>query len=254
MDWTLSQGFRSKGRGSARQRHRTLFGPGILAAAAAVTIACGAEPPPTDLSDDASHRAEQVAEFEWPKGPRPQALIEVAGFGSIVIDLYPELAPKTVANFIELAQEGFYVGTTFHRVVPGMMIQGGCPNTKDKLPDNDGQGGLERNLPDEFNAAPHVRGAVSMANTGRRNSGGTQFFVMHDDVPHLDGKHAIFGRVSAGMDVIDAITDVEVDRTGRWGPHDRPIENIVVNGVEILGNEDTVAESAAEDANDNRAS
>jgi len=241
MFWTLSQGFRSEGRGSARQRRRTPTGPGILAAVAVVSIACGAESPPSDLDLDSSLAAESPAEFSWPSGPRPQARIEVTGFGSLVIDLYPELAPKTVANFIALAEEGFYAGTTFHRVIPGMMIQGGCPNTRDKLPDNDGHGGPDHSIPDEFSDAPHMRGAVSMANFGRRNTGGSQFFVMHQATPHLNGKHAIFGRVVAGMDVIDAITDVEVDLVGRWGPKNRPIENVVVERVEILGNDQTVA-------------
>ena len=171
------------------------------------------------------------APFAWPDGPRPMATIALAGRGEIHIALYPELAPKTVKNFIDLAAKGFYDGTTFHRVLPGFMIQGGDPMSRDKLPKNDGGGGPGYSIPDEFTRAPHERGAVSMANEGRANSGGSQFFIVHGEARHLDGKHSVFGRVTAGMDVVDAITEVEVDEHGRWGAPMRPLENVVMTTV-----------------------
>jgi cyclophilin family peptidyl-prolyl cis-trans isomerase len=155
-------------------------------------------------------------------GPHPVAALRVKDLGTIRIELLPEAAPKTVAQFEQLAGEGYYDGTTFHRVIPDFMIQGGCPNTRDADPRNDGQGGGDHALEDEFNDLPHRRGIVSMANRGSRNSGGTQFFIVQRDSPHLDGKHTVFGRVIEGMQVVDAITRLEIDKFGRYGPPDRP--------------------------------
>ena len=125
--------------------------------------------------------------------------MSVKDLGTIRIELLPEAAPKTVAQFEQLAGEGFYDGTTFHRVIPDFMIQGGCPNTRNADPRDDGNGGGEHALEDEFSDLPHRRGVVSMANRGSRNSGGTQFFIVQSDSPHLDGKHTVFGRVIEGM-------------------------------------------------------
>ena len=105
------------------------------------------------------------------------------------------------------------------------MIQGGCPNTRNADPRDDGKGGGERFLEDEFSDLPHGRGAVSMANRGSRNSGGTQFFIVQGDASHLDGKHTVFGRVIEGMEVVDAIAKLEIDKFGRYGPPDRPIRS-----------------------------
>ena len=172
-------------------------------------------------------------EFTWPSGPTPSTVLHIEGMGVIEIELYPSLAPKNVENFLKLASQGFYDGTTFHRVIPGFMIQGGDPNSKDKNPNSDGHGGPGYKVIDEFSNAPHARGAVSMANVGRPNTGGSQFFIVHADSRGLDGKHTIFGRVSAGMEIVDAITAVEVDVHGRWGAKNRPIANIVIEKVEV---------------------
>jgi peptidyl-prolyl cis-trans isomerase B (cyclophilin B) len=151
-----------------------------------------------------------------------EAVLEVEGFGEIRFELLRDVAPKTVANFITLARDGFYDGTTFHRVIPGFMIQGGDPNTKDDDPRNDGLGGPGRAIEDEFNATQHVRGVVSMAHKGFPRSAGSQFFIVLAEVPHLDGKYTAFGRVTSGMEIADRIAAVERDR------RDRPLQNVAM--------------------------
>lgn len=177
---------------------------------------------------------EAAEPFSWPKGPREVAVLTIEGMGEIHIALYPELAPQTVAAFKSRSADAFYEGSTFHRVIPEFMIQGGDPNTKDDDPSNDGVGGPGYSLPDEFSRASHRRGTVSMANTGQPDSGGSQFFIVHQNNPALDGKYSVFGRVVQGMDVVDAITEVDRDESGRWGPHDRPLENVVIQSVDVL--------------------
>ncbi len=185
---------------------------------------CGAGESPT---------AAAAADFRWPEGPRPIAILQVEGMGEIHVALYPKLAPATVENFTKLANEDFYAGTTFHRILPEMMIQGGDPDSRDDEPRNDGHGTAGYQIEDEFSEAPHVRGVISMANTGGRNTGSSQFFILRADAPHLDGKHSIFGRVVAGIEVVDAIATVERDEYGRWGPPNRPLRDVVVNKVSI---------------------
>lgn len=129
--------------------------------------------------------------------------------GDIRIEVFQDKAPKTAANFLKLVRDGFYNGLTFHRVIPGFMIQGGCPK-------GDGTGGPGYEIPDEFHptlqhAGP---GILSMANAGP-NTGGSQFFITLAATPWLDGKHAIFGKVVAGQSVVDAIAGVPRDRTDR---------------------------------------
>lgn len=185
--------------------------------------------------DEAAETEAAQPRFEWPEtdAPRPVATVHVRGHGAIRIALYPELAPKTVENFVKLASEGFYDGTTFHRVIPGFMIQTGDPNTTDEDPTNDGMGGPGYKLDDEITAAPHVRGVVSMANTGVPNSAGSQYFIVHQDTPNLDGSYTVFGRVVEGLETVDAVAAVETDTAGRWGPQNRPLEKVEVERVEI---------------------
>jgi len=171
--------------------------------------------------------------FVWPEGPSPTAVVHIAEMGTIELALYPSLAPATVDNFVKLAAEGFYDGTSFHRVIPGFMIQGGDPNTRDRDPTDDGNGGPGYKIQDEFSDAPHERGVLSMANVGMPDSGGSQFFIVHGDAQHLDHKHTVFGRVVSGIEVVDAITGVETDLHGRWGPKNRPIENVVIEKIEV---------------------
>ena len=144
----------------------------------------------------------------------------------IRIELYPEIAPETVANFEKLVNSGFYNGLTFHRVIRGFMIQGGCPK-------GNGTGGPGWTIKGEFaangvkNDLKHTRGVLSMARTAVPDSAGSQFFIMHMDAPHLDGQYAAFGKVVEGMDVVDRIAAV---RTNPW---DMPLEPVVMKSVVI---------------------
>ena len=134
-------------------------------------------------------------------------VIEMEHGGKIELELYPEAAPKTVANFLKLVGEGFYDGLIFHRVISGFMIQGGDP-------EGTGMGGSNDKIVGEFkangfnNPIKHVRGVISMARTNDPNSASSQFFIMHADYPYLDGKYAAFGKVVSGMDVVDQIASV----------------------------------------------
>ena len=125
-------------------------------------------------------------------------------------ELYPEIAPNTVNNFISLAKKGFYDGLTFHRIIDGFMIQGGDPN-------GDGTGGAEDTIKGEFssngvkNDISHVRGTISMARSTGPDSAGSQFFIMHKAAPHLDGAYAAFGKVTEGLEVVDKIASVNTD-------------------------------------------
>ena len=211
--------------GSTSSPSPSKVAPVAVALLASLALACG--------WGDATPDGAGGQTFVWPAGPRTEVDLEIEGRGVITVELYPELAPKTVENFLELAREGFYTGTTFHRVIPEFMIQGGDPNTKDANPKDDGKGGPGYRIDDEHNAASHERGVLSMANSGHRNSGGSQFFIIQRHAPHLDGRHTIFGRVVRGLEIVDAIADVETDAYGRWGPRHRPIENQVIARVTL---------------------
>src|SRR5512135_2858381 len=142
--------------------------------------------------------------------------------GTIRVELYPRHAPNTVNNFIFLARQGFYDGVAFHRVIPDFMIQGGDPT-------GSGTGGPGYQFEDEFNDHPVARGALAMANAGP-NTNGSQFFIVTADAcPWLDGKHTVFGRVTSGMDVVDAISAVERDAS------DRPRAEVTIQRVELEG-------------------
>ena len=140
--------------------------------------------------------------------------------GAIQLELFDEDAPKTVENFRKLAGDGFYDGLTFHRVIPEFMIQGGCP-------EGTGTGGPGYTFEDEFNENKIVRGALAMANAGP-NTNGSQFFIVTTEAaPWLDSKHTVFGRVSDGMDTVDAIESTETDGS------DRPTEQQVIERLEL---------------------
>lgn len=132
------------------------------------------------------------------------AIIET-NYGKIKLELFTKDAPKTVANFLKLAQSGFYDGTKFHRVIKNFMIQGGDPNSKDDDPSNDGYGGPGYTFEDEINSHKLVRGVLAMANSGPNTNGSQFFIVTTESTPWLDGKHTAFGKVIAGMDVVDKI-------------------------------------------------
>ena len=155
-------------------------------------------------------------------------------FGDMVVEFFPDVAPKHVENFQILAEEGYYNGTTFHRVIPGFMIQGGDPNSKDLDRMNDGTGGRAGKffgigkendpeswtVPAEFNDTPHQRGTLSMARSQNIDSGSSQFFICHDNAPFLDGQYTVFGQLISGIEVVDEIVNSERD------PRDNPLDRV----------------------------
>ena len=153
--------------------------------------------------------------------------IEVKGFGTIMVELDKEAAPKTVENFEKLVSEGFYDGLTFHRIIKGFMIQGGDPL-------GNGTGDSKVKIPGEFksngwdNPISHKRGVISMARAQNPNSASCQFFIVHEDSEFLDGDYAAFGHVTEGMDVVDAIASVDTY------PNDMPCKKVVVKKVSIV--------------------
>jgi len=154
---------------------------------------------------------------EAPKGSR--AIIKTK-FGDIEIKFYPDVAPRHVENFIKLAKSGFYNGTIFHRVIPGFMIQGGDPNTKESLKkDIYGQGGPGYTIKAEFSDIPHKRGIVSMARAADPDTAGSQFFIVVEDSRFLDRKYSVFGEVTKGIGVADKI--VNLPRDERDNPRER---------------------------------
>jgi peptidyl-prolyl cis-trans isomerase B (cyclophilin B) len=182
-----------------------LFGIGIL-------MACGGKP-------------EAKPMYYPPSDPGPKAIIKTK-FGDMHVKFYPDLAPKHVENFIKLANSGFYNGTIFHRVIPGFMIQGGDPNTKDSLKkETYGQGGPKDEkgnpilLKAEFSDTPHKRGIVSMARADQPDTAGSQFFIVVENSPFLDRKYTAFGEVIKGLGVADKI--VNLPRNERDLPNER---------------------------------
>ena len=162
----------------------------------------------------------------------PIVTIEMADGGVIVAELYPHIAPNTVNNFVSLINEGFYDGLIFHRVIPGFMLQGGCPLGQ-------GYGDPGYSIPGEFskngfkNDLKHSRGVLSMARSQAPDSAGSQFFIMHEDSPHLDGSYAAFGCVTKGLDVVDAIASVETDGGDRPKAEQR-MERVTVDTFGVV--------------------
>ncbi|MBQ9833157.1 MAG: peptidylprolyl isomerase [Clostridia bacterium] len=157
------------------------------------------------------------------------ATIKVKDYGTIELELYPETAPITVANFAALAKDGFYEGKIFHRVISGFMIQGGSS-------DGLGYEGSEHCIKGEFSAngvennISHERGVISMARTMQSNdSASSQFFIVHEDYPSLDGQYAAFGKVTSGIEVVDAIAAVATDSS------DKPLEDVIIESVTVNG-------------------
>ena len=159
-----------------------------------------------------------------------KVIIDVKDYGKITVELYPDIAPITVENFKKLVSEGFYDGLIFHRVIESFMIQGGCPEGTG-LGGNTDANGNRINIKGEFsingvkNNLEHTRGVISMARSQLLNSASSQFFICHQDAPHLDGKYAAFGKVTDGMDVVDAIAVVKTN------DNDKPLEDVVINSI-----------------------
>ncbi len=155
---------------------------------------------------------------EIKKMSETKAIIETK-FGNIELKFFPDVAPNHVNNFIELAKKGFYDGTTFHRVIPGFMIQGGDPNSINPDKSKHGMGGPGYIIKAEFNKKPHKRGTLSMARAANPDSAGSQFFICVADAPFLDKQYTVFGEVVSGMDVADKI--VNQPRDTRDNPNER---------------------------------
>lgn len=154
--------------------------------------------------------------------------------GEMVVEFWPDVAPKTVENFKKLAKEGFYDGTAFHRIIPGFMIQGGDPLTKDEAnAARYGTGGPGYQIEAEFNDRKHTRGVLSMARSADPNSAGSQFFIMLGEAPHLDGAYTAFRKLIKGDDTLSKIA--ETPRTmGNDGAQSRPTERVEVKSVKIV--------------------
>ncbi len=156
----------------------------------------------------------------------PIVTITMDDESQIILELYPEIAPESVKNFVSLVSKGFYDGLTFHRIIPGFMIQGGDP-------EGTGMGGPGYSIKGEFaqngfkNTLKHSRGVLSMARSMMPDSAGSQFFIMHEDAPHLDGSYAAFGKVLEGMEVVDYIARVATDFS------DRPLTPVVMKKVTV---------------------
>ena len=156
-----------------------------------------------------------------------KAKITMENGEAVELELYPDIAPITVENFVSLAQSGFYDGLIFHRVISGFMIQGGDPL-------GNGMGGSDKNIKGEFaangvaNSLSHKRGVISMARSQNYNSASSQFFIMHADGEFLDGQYAAFGKVTSGIETVDAIAEVPTDR------NDRPYEEQKIKTIEII--------------------
>ena len=156
----------------------------------------------------------------------PIVTIKIKDMGDIRAELYPDIAPITVENFVKLAGSGFYNGLTFHRIIPGFMIQGGDP-------EGTGMGGPGYSIKGEFaangvpNSLIHTRGVLSMARSMMPDSAGSQFFIMHEDAPHLDGQYAAFGKVIEGIEVVDKVASVKTDY------NDKPLEPVVIEIMSV---------------------
>lgn len=165
----------------------------------------------------------------------PIVTITMENGDAMKAELYPEIAPNTVKNFVSLVSKGYYDGLIFHRVIKGFMIQGGCP-------EGTGMGGPGYSIKGEFsgngftNDLKHTKGVLSMARSMMPNSAGSQFFIMHETSPHLDGQYAAFGKVTEGLDVVDKIASVKTDYS------DRPIEEQKIKSITV----DTMGETYEE--------
>lgn len=163
---------------------------------------------------------------EFSKETNPVVTIEMESGGVMTLELYPEVAPQSVRNFISLINKGFYNGVIFHRVIRGFMIQGGDP-------DGTGSGGPGYSIKGEFekngvpNPIKHERGVLSMARTNIPDSAGSQFFIMHQDSPHLDGNYAAFGRLIKGIEVVDQIANTECNHL------DQPVTKQVIKSMTV---------------------
>jgi len=208
--------------------------PSTLIALLLVILACSS-PNSSTAKKQQNQAKPPVTTTQKPPKSLPSTTGEIAiietNLGKITLRFYPEVAPNHVKNFKNLARSGFYNGTKFHRVIPGFMIQGGDPNTKDDDRSNDGTGGSGKNIKAEFNNKSHIRGTLSMARSAHPDSASSQFFIGVAPAPNLDGKYSIFGEVTDGLDVVDKIVSVKTDA------RNNPLKSVVMQKVTIASAE-----------------
>ena len=186
-------------------------------------VGCGQGESNTPVPSSDAMTSEEVQAI----GTKPIVTMVIKDYGTITLELYPEMAPNTVNNFITLANDGFYDGLTFHRVIPGFMIQGGDP-------DGIGSGGPGYSIAGEFatngfeqNTLSHTKGIISMARTNMPDTAGSQFFIMSADGTHLDGQYAAFGQVTSGIETVEAIEKIKTDSS------DKPLEDVVIESIRV---------------------
>lgn len=192
-------------------------------------VSCGSNNIKTENYDSSSNSSTPIVDVE----NLPIATIKVKDYGTIEAELYPNKAPNTVNNFIELANSGFYDGLTFHRIVEGFMNQGGDPK-------GDGTGGPGYSIKGEFSAngynnndLKHTTGVLSMARAKNPDSAGSQFFIMAGDAPSLDGQYAAFGKVINGLDVVEAINNTKVEINKATGEKSTPVTPIIIEEIRV---------------------
>lgn len=197
-----------------------------LMAVLLVLAGCGTSTEDEQPKEKSVEKSEDKKDYSSDVKENPVVTITMSNDEKVIIELEPATAPNTVANFISLAEDGYYDGLIFHRVIPGFMVQGGDPS-------GNGSGGPGHAIDGEFtsngfeNNLKHDRGVISMARTGDPNSAGSQFFIMVEDSPTLDGEYAAFGKVTEGMETVDAIVAAERDSA------DKPLEDQQMKKVEV---------------------
>jgi len=214
---------------STKRSPRTLV---LLTTILAIILMSGCSGTPDNSSEEGKYSEEGIEVKTELQGEETVVILKT-NQGDIVVRFFHETSPEHTKNFIEHSKSGLYAGTLFHRVIPGFMIQGGDPNSKDEDPNNDGMGGYSYNGPGtmleaEFNDIPHTRGILSMARSQNVNSAGSQFFVMHQEYPSLNGKYTVFGEVVDGIEVVDFIANSPRNK------RDRPNEDQIIREVEVL--------------------
>ena len=198
----------------------------FVAIVAIIYFATQEKPVETTPTTNNAVEMNAVSTSEYAQENDPIVTIEMENGGQMVLQLYPAAAPNTVANFVELAQSGYYNGLTFHRVIPGFMVQGGDP-------EGTGMGGPGYSIKGEFagngveNNISHKRGVISMARSSMPDSAGSQFFIMHADANYLDGQYAAFGEVLSGIEVVDEIAVVATNA------NDKPLEDVVIKSITV---------------------
>jgi cyclophilin family peptidyl-prolyl cis-trans isomerase len=176
--------------------------------------------------------------FEWPDEPSHEIALEIADHGTVRIGLYDQVTPITVAHIVDLVTRGVYDDTLFHRVIKDFMIQGGDPTTRKRGPDTTRGHWKNLSVEDEFKPIHLDRGVIALGNRGRAGSAASQFFIVLSDQREMDGRYTVFGRVLSGMEVVDAIAEVETDEFGRWGSKDKPLKNVILARATVEGTKD----------------